>query len=108
MYSRDSEWVCCPVVTWRMGLINVRQEKVNFIFLRLHILNTCWQVLNGKIKLPVHINESRCIYFEEPFKSSILFEFRTICTHLESLVYTVECNLERIIKCISEKVKNLI
>ena len=48
--------------------INVRQEKVNFVFLRrLHLLNKCWQVSKGKIKL--YINESRYILFEEPFKT---------------------------------------
>ena len=56
------------VVTKRTHLINVRHEKVNFIFLRrLHLLNKCWQVSKGKIKL--YINELRCIFFEEPFKT---------------------------------------
>ena len=77
-----------------MPLINVRQEKVNFMILRLHYLNKCWQVSKGKIKL--YIYELRCIFFLYFSKPSVLFfESRTIWTHSESLVYTMEHNLLR-------------
>ena len=97
--------------------------------IKFHISKTasfkymCWQASSGKIKF--YINESRCIFFRShsesefftndtskdnhsPGKPSILFESRNIYTHSESLVYTMECHLHRIIKCIPKKVKNLI
>ena len=54
----------------------------------------CWQVSKGKIKLYMYITESRCIFLRSRSKPSVLlFESRTICTHSESLVYTMERNL---------------
>ena len=57
-----------------MSLITVGCEKVNFIFLRLHLLNKiyCWQVSSDKIKL--NINEMEMyIFCVEPFKTLLLF-----------------------------------
>ena len=57
------------------------REKVNFILLRLHLLNihVCWQVSSGKIKL-------------------------YICTYSEFLLYTMEHDLQIIIECIPKQV----
>ena len=58
-------------------------------------LNKCWQVSSGKIKL--HINELR--FLRSCSKPSILlFQSRTRCTHSESLFYTMERNLRRIME----------
>ena len=57
---------------------------------KLHLLNNCWQVSKGKIKLYINV-----YFLGSRLKSSstLLFESCTICTHLESLVHTMECNL---------------